>query len=173
MLLAMLPTVALSQAGVLSADVAFMRGMIAHHAQAIEMTRLVPDRTARPDLLTLARRIDASQQTETVQMQSWLRKRGLPFTDSTSLHHEHMPGMLSEADLAALRAARGPNFERLFLELMIRHHEGALSMLRALQATPGAGEEAELFMLGSSIDADQRAEIARMRTMLSAISREK
>ena len=161
------------------ADVAFMQGMIAHHAQALKMTALVPGRSARADVRLLAERIQASQVSEIAQMRQWLRTRGLDTAAMAGQHqHQHaaggaddhgaMPGMLTEAELAALEAASGAEFDRLFLEYMIRHHEGALTMVATLFFTNGAGQESEIFRLATDVDADQRAEIARMRALLGA-----
>lgn len=161
--------------GYSAADVRFMQGMIGHHAQALVMTALVPDRTQRSDFHLMAERITLSQETEIAQMKRWLEERGeaVPSADA----HEHaamghgqlMPGMLTDAELKQLAAARGVQFERMFLELMIKHHEGALQMVRELYATPAAGQEPELFMLASDVDADQTAEIRRMRSLLATI----
>lgn len=158
-----------------AADVAFVRAMIAHHAQALVMAALAPERTARRDLLMLAERIEASQEAEIAQMRRWLERRGEatpPVGHGGHADHAMAPdpahGMATPEELERLAAARGPAFDRLFLELMIRHHEGALRMTRDLLATEGAGQEPELFQLISHIDADQRAEIARMRRMLNA-----
>ena len=164
------------------ADVRFVREMIAHHAQALAMTALVPERTGRADLRLLAERIEATQRTEIAMMRSWLRARGEALPDSAApaqqghdAHHgmaggaARMPGMLSAEEMDRLAAARGDAFDRLLLEFMIRHHEGALTMVAALFATPGAGEESEMFRLASDVDADQRAEIRRMRDMLDAL----
>jgi uncharacterized protein (DUF305 family) len=159
------------------ADVRFMQGMIGHHAQALVMAALVPGRTERRDFHLMAERITLSQETEIAQMQSWLQQRGeaVPAKDAhvhaAMGHGELMPGMLTQAELTQLENARGPAFERLFLELMIKHHEGALQMVKQLYATPGAGQDAELFMLASDVDADQTAEIRRMRNLLSQLPR--
>jgi uncharacterized protein (DUF305 family) len=142
--------------------------MIAHHEQALTMAALVPERTPRVDLRTLAERITASQQDEIARMRRWLATH----VNNAAAHEHHaahdaMPGMLSAQDLARLAATEGPGFERLFLELMIRHHEGALTMAAQLLNAPGA-REPELFRLVNDIDADQRAEIARMQRLLAA-----
>lgn len=157
------------------ADAAFMAAMIPHHAQALVMTDLVPDRTERQDMRMLAERIDASQHAEIAQMRRWLESRAESAPRAArGGHGDHdaaageAHGMATPDELARLAAARGPAFDRLFLELMIRHHEGALRMTRDLLATEGGGQEPELFQLISHIDADQRAEIARMRRMLNA-----
>ncbi|HYH80759.1 MAG TPA: DUF305 domain-containing protein [Longimicrobium sp.] len=163
------------------ADVRFMQGMIAHHAQAVVMTRLVPTHTERADIRLVAQRIDLSQQDEMAMMRRWLQDRGepVPAADAAHAHHagmDHaaaghgsMPGMLTAEELARLEAARGAEFDRLFLQYMIRHHEGALTMVEQLLASPGAGQEPELFGFVSDVDADQRAEIARMQGLLAAL----
>jgi uncharacterized protein (DUF305 family) len=122
------------------------------------------------DLQLMAQRIAVSQQDEMVMMQRWLRDRGeeVPAADARHHHHgEAMPGMLTAEEMARLSAATGPEFDRLFLELMIRHHEGALTMVATLLGTPGAGQETQIFQFASDVDADQRAEIARMRGVLN------
>jgi uncharacterized protein (DUF305 family) len=173
------------------ADVRFMQGMIAHHAQALTMTALLRDRTTRADMRLLAQRIDVSQQDEIGLMRRWLEKRGepVPNVDPAREHHDTagyamsmpgmsmpgmstsnmmMPGMLTPGQLAELAKARGSEFDRLFLLDMIQHHEGALVMVRDLLATNGAAQEPEIFQFSSDIDADQRAEIMRMRALLAA-----
>ncbi len=154
-------------------DVQFVQHMMAHHAQARVMTALVPTRTARDDLRMLADRIDVSQEDELTTMRRWLERRGqavpAPGVDQEHADHQMMPGMLTRAELERLAAASGAEFNRLFLEYMIRHHEGALVMVRELFASSGGGQEPELFSLASDIDADQRAEIARMRRVLESL----
>jgi uncharacterized protein (DUF305 family) len=154
-----------------AADVRFMQGMIGHHAQALEMVALIEARTGREDLKLVARRIELSQADEIRMMQRWLEARGAPVPDPHA-HHARgaplMPGMLTADEMRALAEARGAEFERLFLEGMIKHHQGALTMVEALFATPGAGQEAEIFTFASDVDADQRMEIDRMRGMLGA-----
>jgi len=156
------------------ADVRFLQGMIAHHAQALEMTALVPERSRRADLRLLAERIGVSQQSEIAAMQNWLRSRGeqVPCVEPGHQHggmeHMLMPGMATPGQMARMAAATGPEFDRLFLETMIRHHQGALTMVAELFATPGSGQEPELFRLASDVDADQRAEIARMEALLAS-----
>jgi uncharacterized protein (DUF305 family) len=163
--------VAGDSSGVNRGDVAFMQGMIGHHAQALVMTALVPQRTTRPDIRLIAERIDASQHEEIARMQRWLRARGQTAPDP-SAHaghdmpgHSMMPGMLTADELARLSAARGPEFDRLFLEYMIRHHQGALTMVSQLFATQGAGQDSEMYQFASDVDADQRMEIERMRQL--------
>lgn len=161
---------AVGQSGYVRADVDFMRNMMAHHAQALELTKLVPTRTTREEIGLLAERIEVSQVSEVELMRNWLTKRDQVLEDN-SAHHDHgtMPGMLSPQDIAKLADTTGADFDRLFLELMIRHHEGALIMLEQLYAAKDAGQGAEIFQIASHIDADQRAEIARMRRLLTAI----
>ena len=163
-----------------AADVRFMQGMIGHHAQALEMAALVPERTHRDDMRLLAKRIDLSQADEIRMMQHWLEARGQQ-VPGPHAHHAAgatgaavaamMPGMLSTEEMARLAAARGDAFDRLFLELMIKHHEGALTMVNELSATAGAGQESEMYAFASDVDADQRMEIDRMRGMI-AMSKE-
>lgn len=155
------------------ADAHFMRQMMAHHAQALTMSALVPARTSRDDLRLLAQRIDVSQRDEIAWIQRWLRDHGHPVSDGGSTHDIHtahgamqMPGMLSTAELERLAGSTAGEFDRLFIEYMIRHHEGALVMVAELLGSPGAGQEPALFRFASDVDADQRAEIARMRALL-------
>ena len=151
-----------------AADVKFLQGMIAHHAQALEMTGLLRTRTDSADMRKLALRIELSQADEIAMMKAWLADRGEPVPDAHA-HHANgglMPGMLTQDEMARLAAARGPEFDRRFLEYMIKHHEGALIMVRELFEQPGAGQEAEIFAFASDVDADQRMEIERMSMML-------
>lgn len=151
------------------ADVRFMEGMIVHHAQALEMTALVPERAEGADVRLLATRIDISQRDEMAVMRRWLENRA-PVASGHDHHGDHdlMPGMLDAEGMARLRDATGKEFDRLFLESMIRHHEGALVMVAELFATDGAGQESEVYQFASHVDSDQRIEIARMRRMLGA-----
>ncbi len=155
------------------ADVRFVQGMIGHHAQALEMTMLLRSRTMRDDMRLLARRIDDSQNDEIMFMRGWLAARGAAGDAAAEggAHAHHgggalMPGMLTPDQMQALAAASGAAFDRLFLESMIKHHEGALTMVAELFATPGAAQEPELFAFASDVDADQRIEIRRMSAML-------
>ena len=154
--------------------VAFMQGMIGHHAQALDMAALVPDRASDPAMRLLAERIRVSQQDEVALMQRWLRARGHPVPDADAHvhaalgHGDLMPGMLTAAQMDTLTASRGRAFDRRFLEGMIRHHEGALTMVAGLLAATSA-LDAETFSFVSDIDADQRAEIRRMKTLLTSI----
>ena len=153
------------------ADIRFMQGMIPHHAQALDMAALVEDRTGNRDLRLLARRIEISQRDEIALMGTWLEARGeeVPGEHAHHMMGDHlMPGMLTPENMRELGAARGPDFDRLFLEFMIKHHEGALTMVRALFSSPGAGQETDIFTFASHVDADQQIEIRRMRQMLAA-----
>ncbi|MGD8494666.1 MAG: DUF305 domain-containing protein [Gemmatimonadales bacterium] len=161
------------------ADVDFMAGMIHHHAQALVMARMAPSHGASPAMLTLTRRIINAQRDEILLMQRWLRDRGeeVPQVDEAghvTMSHAHggmemMPGMLSAEQLAALDAARGEEFDRLFLQFMIQHHQGALTMVDELVGTEGGAREQAVFKLASDIGADQASEITRMQTMLRDI----
>lgn len=152
-----------------AADVRFMQGMIGHHAQAIEMTALLPTRTQREDMRLLARRIEVSQADEIGLMQRWLEVRG-EAVPSIHAHHAAgatlMPGMLSPEEMTRLANATGAAFDQLFLELMIKHHNGALVMVEELFSNAGAGQETEIYTFASDVDADQRIEIERMGAML-------
>jgi uncharacterized protein (DUF305 family) len=162
-----------------------MQGMIMHHAQAVEMTALIESHTRTKDLRTLGARISHSQSDEIKFMKRWLAARGeslsppmmempgmsMPGMDMSShaTHAGHkmlMPGMLTEAQMEALRNAKGAEFDRLFLTGMIQHHGGALIMVKDLFDTAGAGQDAELFNFATDVDSGQRAEIRIMQTML-------
>jgi uncharacterized protein (DUF305 family) len=153
-------------------DVAFVQNMIPHHRQALQMTALVADRTDRADLPQLAERMDVSQQDEMTLLEGWLQERGEAVP---SEHHEHtadhaaqMPGMLTEAEMAHLEAANGARFDRLFLQYMIRHHEGAVIMVQDLIGR-GGGQEPAVFQLAQHIGSDQQVEIARMKALLTQL----
>ena len=155
------------------ADVAFMQGMIVHHGQALEMTGLARGRSENATLLSLAERIEQTQMAEIERMSRWLEARGETVPDHDAYrqhagHDAHMPGMLTAEQMARLAGLAGASFDRLFLESMIRHHEGALTMVAELQAA-GGGIEAEIYRFAADVDADQRAEIARMQSLLTRI----
>ena len=163
------------------ADVRFMTGMIAHHAQAIVASRLAESHGASSAIRTLAGRIINAQQDEIATMQRWLRDRDQAVPEvhiegtTVMLHgadHPHalMPGMLTPEQLAELDAARGPEFDRLFLENMIRHHRGAVTMVHDLFNTDGAGQDEEVFKFASDVQVDQTTEVARMELMLAELS---
>ena len=149
------------------ADVRFMQGMIAHHAQAIHMSRMAPQRGADPRLARFAQKIDLSQAGEIALMQDWLRANGQFAPDTSSWRTMTMHGMLTAQELAKLEAARGPAFDQLFLEYMIRHHEGALRMVAELLATPRAAQDVDVSVLANDIEQTQLAEIGAMRQMLA------
>ena len=150
-----------------AADVKFMQGMIGHHAQAVEMVELLQTRTEDPDMKKLALRIQVSQEDEMNMMREWLERRGQEVPGEHA-HHTGMlmPGMLTPEEMSRLTAARGREFDRLFLEYMIKHHGGALVMVEQLFATPGAGQESDIFAFASDVEADQRMEMERMAAML-------
>lgn len=157
-----------------AADVRFMSDMIPHHHQAVEMAALVGERTNNPELIDIAGRIDAAQADEIRFMQDWLAERGEPVPDPTAHHHMHMShemaGMASPEQMAALAAAEGIDFDRLFLELMIRHHDGAVTMVEELLEQPGSAYDPVLFEFTSDVVNDQTAEIERMNVMLVGLS---
>lgn len=165
-------------------DVEFMQGMIMHHAQAVEMVALMDSRTENKELRLLGARISHSQSEEIGFMERWLRARGQPTTmkmsgmDMSGMDDMNMPGMdmskpmlmpgmLTAKQMEALRNAKGAEFDRLFLTGMIQHHGGALTMVKDLYGSPGAGQDAELFSFTSDIDSGQRAEIRIMQNMLA------
>jgi uncharacterized protein (DUF305 family) len=143
--------------------------MIGHHAQALEMCALLSTRTSHEGMRLLARRIEISQADEIRMMQEWLKSRGQE-VPSEHAHHAHgatlMPGMLTPDEMQRLADSNGAEFDRLFLEFMIKHHAGALIMVNELFSQPAAGQEPEIFAFASDVDADQRMEIDRMGAML-------
>ena len=160
------------------ADVEFMQGMIMHHAQAVEMTALIPSHTENKELRSLGARISSSQSDEIRFMKRWLTVRGepvsmpmrdMPDMDKSSQPMALMPGMLTPDQMDALGKAKGAEFDRLFLKGMIQHHDGALTMVKDLFETPGAGQDAELFNFATDADNTQRAEIKIMEGMLDRI----
>lgn len=153
------------------ADIDFMQGMIMHHAQAVEMTALIPSHTTNPAVRSLGERISLSQSDEIKFMKGWLIARGqstemqmAPGMDMA--HVPLMPGMLSAAQMDALRKASGPEFDHLFLTGMIQHHGGALIMVKDLFNQPGSGQDAQIFEFATDVDNTQRAEIRIMQNML-------
>ncbi len=158
-----------------SADVQFMQGMILHHAQAVDMTAMIPSHTQNKDLHSLGARISSSQSDEIKLMKRWLAARGesaqkaipkMPGMDMSKDTMALMPGMLTPRQMEALQKAKGAEFDRLFLVGMIQHHNGALTMVKDLFDTSGAGQDAELFTFATDADNTQRAEIRIMETML-------
>lgn len=160
---------ALASLGYVEEDVLFVRDMLHHHSQAIQMTGYVDERTTDADIRLLAERMEVSQTDEITQLETWLQKRGEPVRDPDGGHAhdaESMPGLLSDEELAQLEAAEGDAFDRLFLEYMIRHHQGAVQMVDELYAS-GAGQESEIDAFARHVEADQNIEIARMQEMLA------
>ncbi|MEO7040659.1 MAG: DUF305 domain-containing protein [Gemmatimonadaceae bacterium] len=176
-----------------AADVAFVQGMIIHHAQAVVMSDWAPSRAKPSNFLTICKRIALSQRDEINLMQSWLEARHLAVPDplhmlgghSASVHDSSpmnmpgmdmgahpmmMTGMLTAAQMQQLEASKGQTFERLYLSGMIRHHQGALDMVATLFDAPGSGQQSELFNFATDIDAGQRAEMARMQSMLNTLT---
>jgi uncharacterized protein (DUF305 family) len=165
-------------------DFEFMQGMIIHHAQAVEMTALIAERTTNKEVRLLGAKISQSQADEMHFMKRWLTVRGestemeMGGGDSHNAHSAHsghgapkaathqMPGMLTPEQMSALKDAKSAEFDRLFLAGMIQHHEGALVMVKDLFDSPGTGQDAELFNFASDVDSGQRAEIYIMRTLL-------
>jgi len=162
------------------ADVHFMSAMIGHHAQALMMTGLAPDRASDPSVHTLAARIRSSQRDEIMIMQQWLRDRGQEVPEfhvegtTLVLHGSHrhgdMAGMLSDEQLAELERSTGTDFDRLFLQYMIMHHRGVVGMVHTLFSTAGAGEDPEVFRFASDVQVDQTTEVARMERMLQEMA---
>lgn len=148
-------------------DVTFMQGMIGHHAQAVEMVELLKTRTKNDQMQLLGKRIEISQNDEIKMMQRWLEDRHQ--TVPMAMAHEGMlmPGMLTPAEMKRLAAAKGAAFDTLFLEGMIKHHGGALVMVKDLMSHPRAAEDAGLFQFASDVEADQTMEIHRMELMLA------
>ena len=174
-------------------DVEFMQGMIHHHAQAVEMTDMIESSTENRNIRLIGERISKSQSDEIAFMKRWLEMRGEPVGMHAPAHgheppkgetpnapkHGHeppkvetqdtphlMPGMLTPAQMDALRKSKGAEFDRLFLTGMIQHHNGALVMVKDLFDSPGSGQEAELFTFATDVDSGQRAEIKSLRTLL-------
>jgi uncharacterized protein (DUF305 family) len=151
------------------ADVEFMQGMIAHHAQAIVMSRMAEANGANPQVLKLSRKIDQSQVPEIIIMQDWLRRHGQFAPDTASWHDMRMDGMLTDDELEALSDAKGVAFDRLFLSGMIKHHAGALKMVDDLFKSPGAGQEVDANVFANDVVTAQTAEIGIMRRLQSQL----
>ena len=161
------------------ADVHFLAGMIGHHAQAVQMAGWAPSHGANPSVRVLCERIVVAQNDEIKFAQRWLREHGeyVPPADPRGHimegmdHPMLMPGMLTPEQMAQLDAARGPEFDRLFLTFMIQHHQGAITMVQQLLAVPGAAQDGPVFRFASDVNADQTTEINRMNLMLDALKR--
>ena len=162
------------------ADIDFMSGMIAHHAQAVKMAGWAESHDASKSLQIFCGRIAMAQTAEIGLMQQWLKDRNQPVPEADArgmkmqmggmTHYMTMPGMLTEAQMAQLDSARGVNFDRLFLTFMIQHHRGAISMVDTLFNTPGAGQDEIVFKFANDVQADQTTEIDRMEQMLEALT---
>ena len=158
------------------ADVQFMTGMISHHAQAVVMAKMAPTHGAGRAVQTLCGRIINAQNDEIALMQNWLRDRNRPVPEAKPLPMKMMmngqememlmPGMLSDDQMKALDAARGTAFDTLFLRGMIQHHQGAITMVQQLFASPGAGQDDAVFKFANNVNVDQSTEIHRMQQML-------
>jgi uncharacterized protein (DUF305 family) len=151
------------------ADVEFMQGMIAHHAQAIVMSRMAEANGANPQVLKLSRKIDQSQVPEIIIMQQWLRRYGQFAPDTASWHDMRMDGMLTDAELKEMSEAKGVAFDRLFLAGMIKHHAGAIRMVGDLLKSPGAGQEVDANVFANDVVTTQTAEIGIMRRLQSQL----
>ena len=151
------------------ADVRFMQGMIAHHAQAIYMSRMAASHGASPRLQKFATKIDQSQRAEIHLMQGWLRANGQFAPDTSAWRHMMMPGMLTAEQLRMLDTAQGVDFDRKFLTLMIQHHRGALQMVHDLLANPRAAQDVDVSVFANDVDTVQTAEIGVMLRMLNAL----
>jgi uncharacterized protein (DUF305 family) len=151
------------------ADVEFMQGMIAHHSQAIVMSRMAESHGANPQVLKLSNKIDQSQVPEIRIMQSWLDRNKQFAPDTASWHHMTMSGMLTDAQLAQLEAARGVDFDRAYLHLMIQHHLGALKMVDDLFAAPLAGQEVDVSVFANDVVTAQTVEIGIMQRLLTQL----
>jgi uncharacterized protein (DUF305 family) len=156
-------------------DVLFMQGMIMHHSQAVEMAALISSHTQNKDLTSLGARISSSQTDEIKFMKRWLAARGeplhmpastMPNMDMSNEQNTLMPGMLTPRQMEALRKAKDSEFDHLFLTGMIQHHEGALTMVKDLFDTAGAGQDADIFNFATDADNTQTAEIRIMQSML-------
>ena len=163
--------VALEAPGHVDADVTFVRNMLYHHDQAMTMTAMVDERTTSRDIRLLSGRMEATQEGEIEQLENWLAARDETLRDPASGEHGHadmdgMQGMLTDEELARLEAAAGAEFDRLFLELMFKHHEGAIAKVYDLYGS-GGGQESEVDSIARHVDSDQSIEISRMQRMLA------
>ena len=165
-----------------AADVQFMSGMIDHHAQAILMAGWAPSHDASASVRALCERVVVGQRDEIAFMQRWLRERGLPVPPGDASHGHDMagmdhaalmPGMLTPDQLGQLDAARGTEFDRLFLKFMIQHHQGAITMVNQLFSANGATLDDLIFKYASDVNVDQTTEINRMGRMLATLSGER
>ena len=151
------------------ADVEFMQGMIAHHAQAIVMARFAESNNPSPQVLKLSRKIDQSQVPEIQIMQEWLRQYKQFAPDTSSWRHMSMTGMLTTEQLKELEVAKGVDFDRAFLKYMIMHHDGALKMVDDRFESPMAGQEVDVSVFANEVATSQTGEIGIMRRLLSQL----
>jgi uncharacterized protein (DUF305 family) len=161
------------------ADIEFMQGMIPHHAQALLMCEMAKPNGASPQLQLMCERMTISQRDEIAFMRTWLRDRGqtVPAPNATHMTMNHdgmkhdmlMPGMLTDAEMATLKKARGKDWDRLFLTGMIKHHQGAIDMVDVLFKSHGAAQDDDVYLYAADVAADQSAEIDRMQQMLAAL----
>ncbi|MBI4501316.1 MAG: DUF305 domain-containing protein [Gemmatimonadetes bacterium] len=161
------------------ADVDFVTGMISHHAQAVVMANWAPTHGAGRSVSILCARIVNAQTDEINLFQQWLSDRNQPVPEAKPLpmkmmmngveHEMMMPGMLTDDQMKELEAAQGPEFDRLFLKYMVQHHQGAITMVDQLMASPAAAQDEVVYKFASDIYADQSAEIERMQQMLSTL----
>ena len=151
------------------ADVEFMQGMIAHHSQAIVMSRMAESHGANPQVLKLSNKIDQSQVPEIRIMQAWLERNKQFAPDTSSWRHMTMPGMLTAAQLKELDAAKGVEFDRQYLRLMIQHHVGALKMVEDLFASPLSGQEVDVNVFANDVVTAQTTEIGIMQKLLTQL----
>ncbi|MDO9520277.1 MAG: DUF305 domain-containing protein [Pseudohongiella sp.] len=169
---------ALAGTSITAADVTFMQDMIMHHNQAVIMTAMIDGRSERAEVRELGQRIAASQDDEMQFMRDWLTQNGQPLTPPAMDHSAHahhsghstMAGMLTDAELANLRAAQGNQFDTLFMQYMIKHHQGAITMVDELLAKAGTAQDPVLFEFISEVKTEQNSEIERMAGMLAKFS---
>lgn len=165
-----------------AADIGFMTHMISHHAQAIVMAKMAPTHGASEAVQTLCGRIINAQNDEIALMQNWLRDRNQPVPEAKPMPMKMvmngqvmemlMPGMLSDEQMKQLDASRGKDFDKLFLRGMIQHHQGAITMVQQLLATPGAAQDEAVFKFANNVNVDQSTEIHRMQQMLLVVELE-
>jgi len=151
------------------ADVEFMQGMIAHHAQAVVMSRMAKSHGANPQVLRLSSKIDQSQVPEIRIMQDWLKRNEQFAPDTSSWRHMTMAGMLTPAQMQELQAAKGVDFDRAYLDYMIQHHVGALKMVEDLFASPLSGQEVDVNVFANDVVTVQTAEIGIMQKLLTQL----
>ena len=165
--------IAIADSSYTAADVEFLQGMIVHHYQAFLMSEMAPSRTNNQTILDLAGRIDASQIDEIDFMENWLRERGKSIPDPTLMSHSHhhkMMGMATPEQMNKLEASNSTDFDRLYLNLMIRHHDGAIDMVDRLNEFPGSAYDPQLYEFVTDLENDQAVEIERMNGILISLS---